>query len=294
MRKANWLVLLALPAFILWAIFMVGPFIRGIMMSFTNEALVGTNASNVHFVGLDNYHRLLSDPAFYNSVKVSSIFVFGSAIMGQVGLGMLLAVLINQKRKIHGKIAWAIALASAVVILAWVTPAAVIGLTWTSFLNKHGVLNQILGLFGKEVEYFWLAKRPMLSIILANIWQGTGWSMLLLSAAIESVPREVDEAAEVDGATAWQRFRYVTLPLIMGPILVNLIFITIWTYGVFEVPFMLTKGGPAGKTELMTIYGYQQAFKYFELGYGSTVAMGILVITMVLAIIYYRLLGRQA
>lgn len=240
MRKANWLVLLALPAFILWAIFMVGPFIRGIMMSFTNEALVGTNASNVHFVGLDNYHRLLSDPAFYNSVKVSSIFVFGSAIMGQVGLGMLLAVLINQKRKIHGKIAWAIALASAVVILAWVTPAAVIGLTWTSFLNKHGVLNQILGLFGKEVEYFWLAKRPMLSIILANIWQGTGWSMLLLSAAIESVPREVDEAAEVDGATAWQRFRYVTLPLIMGPILVNLIFITIWTYGVFEVPFMLT------------------------------------------------------
>lgn len=80
----------------------------------------------------------------------------------------------------------------------------------------------------------------------------------------------------------------------MGPILVNLIFITIWTYGVFEVPYMLTKGGPAGKTELLTIYGYQQAFKYFDLGYGSTVAVGILVITMVLAIIYYRLLGRQA
>ncbi|NOZ70948.1 MAG: sugar ABC transporter permease [Chloroflexi bacterium] len=294
MRKANWLVLLALPAFILWAIFMVGPFIRGILMSFTNEALVGPNATNVHFVGLDNYHRLLTDPDFYNSVKVSSIFVFGSAIVGQVGLGLLLAVLINRKRKVHANVAWAIALTTAVVILAWVTPAAVIGLTWTSFLNKNGVLNQILSLFGHDVDYFWLAKQPMLSIILANIWQGTGWSMLLLGAAIESVPHEVDEAAEVDGATSWQRFRYVTLPLIMGPILVNLIFITIWTYGVFEVPFMLTKGGPAGKTELLTIYGYQQAFKYFELGYGSTVAMGVLVITMILAVIYYRLLGKQA
>ncbi len=295
MRKANWLLLLALPAFVLWAIFMVGPFVRGILMSFTNEALVGPNATNVHFVGLENYRRLLSDADFYNSVKVSSIFVFGSAIVGQVGLGMLLAVLINRKRKIYGKISWAIAITTAIVILAWVTPAAVTGLTWTSFLNKYGVLNQILGWFvGQEVAYFWLAKKPMLSIILANIWQGTGWSMLLLGAAIESVPHEVNEAAEVDGATSWQRFRHITLPLIMGPILVNLIFITIWTYGVFEVPYMLTKGGPAGKTELMTIYGYQQAFKYFDLGYGSTVAVGILVITMVLAIIYYRLLGRQA
>lgn len=292
-KRAGWVVLLAVPAFVLWTLFMVGPFVRGVMMSFTNEALVGPNATNPQFVGLENYRRLLSDPRFFNSIKVSTLFVFGSAIIGQAGLGLLLAALTSKQRRIYPQIAWSAKIAVAACFVAWVTPAAVIGLTWTSFLNKNGLLNQTLSLLGSEVNRFWLAKRPLLSIIVVNIWQGTGWSMLLLQSAIESVPRELGEAAEVDGATGWQRFRYVTLPLIMGPILVDLIFITIWTYGVFEVPFMLTKGGPAGKTELMTIYGYQQAFKFFELGYGSTVAMGILVITMALALLYYRLLGRQ-
>jgi multiple sugar transport system permease protein len=293
MRKAGLFIpVLLLPALVLWAIFMVGPALRGIFISFTNEALVGPEAANPRFVGLANYRALLEDPFFYNAVKNSFIFVMGSAVIGQAGLGLLLATLTRSGRRIGRKIALTGGLATTVCYLSWVSPETVIGLSWISYLDKDGFLNQMLGFLGFP-QINWIVRFPMLSIIMANVWWGTGWSMMLFKSAIESIPPELGEAAEVDGASGWQRFRYVTLPLIRGPIMVDLILITIWTYGVFGLPLMLTGGGPARRTELMTIYAYRTAFKHFELGYGTTISVAILIITLTLALIYYRILERE-
>jgi len=291
-RTRVFVVTLILPALLLWFIFMVGPALRGIYISFTNEALVGEEAAHPRFVGLANYRSLIKDPFFLNSVKNSFVFVMGSAVIGQAGLGLLLAVLTSPRRRIWNRIAPSGRLATTICYLSWVAPETVIGLSWISYLDKEGFLNQVLGTIGLP-QVNWIVQFPMLSIILANIWWGTGWSMMLFKSAIESIPPELGEAAEVDGASGWQRFRYVTLPLIRGPIMVDLILITIWTYGVFGLPLMLTGGGPARRTELMTIYAYRVAFKFFDLGYGTTISVAILIITLTLAIIYYRILERR-
>ena len=290
-KRLGSLAVLMLPAFALWAVFMLGPALWGIYISFTNEALTGPAAANPRFVGLENYQRLFHDPLFWGSVYRSFVFVLGSAIIGQAGLGLLLAVLTSQRRRIWPKVRFTGRLATTLCWLAWVTPETLIGWCWISFLDHDGVLNQLLQALGLDPIY-WMVRYGMLSIILANIWWGTGWSMMLFKAALESIPREVEEAAEVDGASSWQKFRHVTLPLLRRPIGVNVLLITIWTYGVFGLPLMMTGGGPGHKTELMTIYAYKTGFKYFEIGYGTTVSIGILLITLLLALVYHRLLER--
>ncbi|MCD6541226.1 sugar ABC transporter permease [Candidatus Bipolaricaulota bacterium] len=291
-RKSKGVFALLIPALIIWFIFMLGPALWGIYVSFTNEALTGPAAAHPRFVGLQNYKRLFRDPLFYGSVYRSFIFVAGSAIIGQAGLGLLLAALTSQRRRLWPKIRFAGRLATTLAWLAWVVPETVIGWCWISFLDYDGVLNEFLRFLGFKPVY-WLVHYGMLSIILANIWWGTGWSVMLFKAALESIPREIEEAAEVDGAAGWKKFRYITLPLLRGPVMVNLILITIWTYGVFGLPLMLTGGGPGHRTELMTIYAYKLGFKYFEIGYGTTVSIGILLISLLLTLGYYKLLGRR-
>jgi len=285
-------ILLLLPALGLWGLFMVGPGLWGILISLTNVALTGPEARAPRFVGFENYARLLQDPLFYNAVWNSLIFVLGSAVLGQCGLGLLLAVLTSERRRLWPRI-WPVGrLASTLCYLSWITPETVVGLSWISFLSYEGVLNQLLKGLGFPPRY-WLVQHAMPSIIAANIWWGTGWSMMLFKAALESIPREVEEAAEVDGAGGWARFRHITLPLLRGPLLANLTLITIWTYGVFGLPLMLTGGGPVHRTELMTIYAYLVGFRFFKLGYGMAVSVGILLITLGLALFYYRILARE-
>jgi len=294
-KKLGALRVLLIPAFLLWTVFMLGPAIWGVRLTFTNEALTGPAARDPQFVGVANYQRLIRDPYFWGSVYRSFIFVAGSAIIGQAGLGLLLAVLTSERRRIWSKIKFTGRLATTLCWLAWVTPETLIGWCWISFLDADGVLNQVLEALGlSSSPIYWMVRYGMLSIILANVWWGTGWSMMLFKAALESIPREIEEAAEVDGASAWQKFRYVILPLLRRPIFVNVLLITIWTYGVFGLPLMMTGGGPGHKTELMTIYAYKTGFKYFEIAYGTTVSIGILFITLFLALIYHRLLGRGA
>lgn len=280
------------PALGLWGLFMVGPGLWGVLISMTNVALTGPEARAPRFVGLENYLRLLQDPLFYNAVRNSFLFVLGSAILGQCGLGLLLAVLTSERRRIWPWIRPGGRLATTLCYLSWITPETVVGLSWISFLSYEGVLNQLVGVFGMPPRY-WLVQHAMLAIIAANIWWGTGWSMMLFKAALESIPREVEEAAEVDGASGWSRFRHITLPLLRGPLLANLTLITIWTYGVFGLPLMLTGGGPVHRTELMTIYAYLIGFRFFKLGYGMAVSVGILIITLGLALVYYRTLSRE-
>ncbi len=131
---------------------------------------------------------------------------------------------------------------------------------------------------------------PLLSVILASVWRGTAFSMLVYSAAISDVPPDLLEAAAVDGANSLQRLRRVTLPLMKRSIMTNLMLITLMTLSVFTLVFAMTGGGPGTKSETLPIYMYQEAFKYYQLGYGAAVALILLLIGAIFSLIYVRAL----
>ena len=282
------LVFFTLPAFVIIFVFALGPALWGARTSFTNEALVGREARDPQFVGLENYLRLFTDEWFYNSLWISTVFVLGSAIIGQAGLGLVLALLTSPRRKLYKYIKPLTVITSALVFAAWVTPEVLAGYSWSVYLDKLGFLNSLIG---QRIN--WLVTQPLLSIILANIWWGTAWSMILFRAALESIPKDLEEAADIDGASSLQKIRHVILPLLKGPAVVNLILITLWTYGVFGLPYMMTAGGPFHKSELMTIYAYNTAFKFYEIGYGVAISMVLFIITSVLVLVYYKMLVKR-
>ena len=278
-RKASFIMLL--PSMLLIAIFLIFPAIWVLYIGMTNETLTGIRALNPQFVGLKNFIRVFKDKFFYNSLRISLFFVFGSAIIGQAGLGMTLALITYRKSQRFK------ALIQAIVIFAWIIPEVVVAYLWVAFLDKDfGTLNQILSFFGfKKVNWFY--DFPVLSIILFNTWRGTAFSMLLFSAALETIPPSYLEVADVMNVPSWRKFTDIILPNIRSHILTDLILITLWTFNVFT-PYLLTHGGPSFRTELLPIYIYRNAFRYFKIGYGSAISTIVLFVNLLLALMYLR------
>lgn len=274
-----------LPAMILLAIFMLGPILTSLGNSLTDAALTGPAAVSPQFVGLANYGHLLSSPDLPGSIVLTFVFVFASAIVGQNLVGMLLAVLLRSGGRVVG------AIVSTIMIGAWVLPEIVAGFAAYAFFSQTGTLNRFLALFG-IAPTSWLFVLPMLCVILANIWRGTSYSMLVYSAALQEVPPELTEAAEMDGANAWQRFFRVTIPLVTNTILTNLMLITLQTLSVFTLIWVMTRGGPQNKSMTLPLLAYQDAFQFSQIGYGTAIATILLLIGGVFAVVYIRLLNR--
>jgi multiple sugar transport system permease protein len=268
------------PALLLLGVFFAGPLLWSVYSAFTDVALTGS--ASVDFVGLDNFTTMWHDAQFWNSLWLTLIFVVGSAVIGQNTLGLLIALLMKGRSKATR------ALVSGLVIAAWTVPETVAGFCWYSFLHREGTLNGILGWFG--VSQNWLYTTPMLAVILANVWRGTAFSMLVYQAALNDVPPELHEAAAVDGASAWQRLRSITLPLIRRSIVTNLMLITLQTLAAFGLIYVMTKGGPGNKSSTTPIYMYQESFQFYKLGYGTAMALVLLVIGAIFSLIYVRLI----
>lgn len=272
-----------LPAVLLLAAFMLGPIIYSLYGSLTNRALTGPRAASPEFVGLDNYVDLFGSADFWNSLVLTVIFVLASAVIGQNVLGMLLAVLM---RSSAGPVK---SIVSGIVVLAWVLPEIVAAFAMYAFFAKDGTLNVFLGWFGME-NTAWLYYFPMLSVIIANIWRGSAFSMLVYSAALAEVPPDLMEAATIDGASAWQRFARVTIPVIRRSISTNLLLTTLQTLGVFTLIWVMTGGGPGTASATLPVLAYQEAFKFAQVGYGTAIATVTLLIGAVFSIIYIRAL----
>jgi multiple sugar transport system permease protein len=208
--------------------------------------------------------------------------VVGSAVIGQNTLGLLIALLLRGRNKVTR------AVVSGLVIAAWTVPETVAGFCWYSYLHREGTLNGILGWFGLSQN--WLYTTPMLAVILANVWRGTAFSMLVYQAALNDVPPELHEAAAMDGASAWQRLRRVTLPLIRRSVVTNLMLITLQTLAAFGLIYVMTKGGPGTKSSTTPIYMYQESFQFYKLGYGTAMALVLLLIGAIFSLIYVRLI----
>ena len=206
-------------------------------------------------------------------------FVLLSALVGQALLGLLLAWLMQTIPPALKRIV------EACVIAAWILPEVVIGFAWFAFLDyDNGTLNMILRGLGLPAGDF-LLQQPFWVIVIFNTWRGAAFSMMLFNSAFASIPPSYFQAADVAGASSWQKFRDIGLPLIRGHVVTDLILITMWTFNVFT-PFILTNGGPSYRTELLSIYNYRIAFREFDFGKGAAVGVIIMLINLVFALIY--------
>jgi multiple sugar transport system permease protein len=275
-----------LPAVVLLLVFLAGPVLWAFHASLTNAGLTGRYARHSEWVGLENYQRLLQDPVFPLSLALTVLFVAGSAVLGQNVLGLALAVLMRRARPVVS------ATVGTAVVAAWVLPEIVAAFAAYAFFSRDGTLNQLLGRVG-AAETDWLYAVPMAAVILANVWRGTAFSMLVYRAALNGVPAELTEAAQMDGAAAWQRLAFVTLPVIRGSIATNLMLVTLQTLAVFTLIWVMTAGGPANGSTTLPVLAYQEAFKFGDIGYGTAVASVLIMIGAVFGAAYLRLLREQ-
>lgn len=272
-----------LPAVLLLASFLLGPIVYSLYGSLTNRAMSGYRAASPEFVGLDNYVSLLSDPGFLRSVVLTAVFVLASAIVGQNVLGMVLAVLMRHAPRPLPSVV------GGIVVVAWVLPEIVAAFACYAFFSSDGTLNAVLGALGLP-EPSWLLNLPMLSVILANVWRGTAFSMMVYHAALAEVPPEVIESAQIDGAGPLQRLTRITLPMIRRSIATNLMLITLQTLGVFTLIWVMTGGGPGTSSSTLPVLAYQEAFKFSQVGYGTAIATVTLVVGAVFSLVYMRVL----
>ncbi|HEV7277350.1 MAG TPA: sugar ABC transporter permease [Devosiaceae bacterium] len=279
------------PGALLVGAFVLLPFFWVIFVSFTNRTLLGRTALNPEFVGLANYIQLFDPTTFFTrgqfgfSLILTTQFVIFSALIGQALLGLLLAWLIQTIPPALKRIV------ESAVIAAWILPEVVIGFAWFAFLDyDNGTLNMILRGLGLPPGDF-LLQQPFWVIVVFNTWRGAAFSMMLFNSAFSSIPPSYFQAADVAGASSWQKFRDIALPLIRGHVVTDLILITMWTFNVFT-PFLLTGGGPSYRTELLSIYNYRVAFRDFEFGKGAAVGVIIMLINLCFALIYLSI-GRK-
>ncbi|GAA2029293.1 sugar ABC transporter permease [Pseudokineococcus marinus] len=282
---SRWLLPMA-PAVVLLAVFFAGPVVWSVLLSFTDASLTGSAAAQTSFVGLDNFARLLQDPAVWNAVVLTVVFVLGSAVVGQNGLGLALALMLR------GRGTAVRSLVTLPVMAAYVVPEIVAAFVWYAFLNPEGTLNTALTSVGLPGQS-WLFTLPVLAVVLANIWRGTAFSMLIYLAALSQVPSDVDEQAQIDGASGWKRLRFVTIPMIRRAIGTNLVLITLQTLQVFTLIFVMTAGGPGDASETLPLLMYEQAFQYAALGYGTAIALVLLAIGAVFSLGYIRAIGKE-
>jgi multiple sugar transport system permease protein len=271
------------PAIVLLLLFVMGPIIMTVYFSFTNMALTGEAANNTQFIGFDNFVKMFKDPSFKTSFINTIIFLICSAVIGQHIIGFIVAFLMKKKAKPFRSTI------GLLVLAGWITPEVVVAFVWFAFLSDEGTMNIILNFAGIE-PVAWLLKFPLISVIFVNIWHGAAFSMLMYQAALDDVPQEVEEAAKIDGANAWQRLWRVTLPIIKGSAVTNMVLVTLQTLGVFTLIFALTGGGPGEKSTTLPLFMYDEAFVNYQLGYGTAISLVLLVIGIGLSLLYIRLL----
>jgi multiple sugar transport system permease protein len=221
---------------------------------------------------------MVHDPTFWYSVKLTLIFVIGSGIIAQTVLGLALALL-GQRVNVVVRSS-----VGAVVILAWVLPEITVAFVWYSFSQAGGTLSHLFGTPHSDL----LSTLPLLVVCMANAWRGTAFSMLVLSAGLRNVPGEVDEAAQLEGAGYWRRLFTVTLPIIRPTLMINLLLVTLGTISDFTLIFAMTQGGPGNQTAILPVYMYIEAFQFNQLGYGTAIALTLVLIGAILSIAYIR------
>lgn len=274
--------LFLLPGVMLFGLFILYPIVQAAQMSFYDWNILRGSASE--FIGLDNYIRAFEDDRFWLSLSNSGIYML-LTVPPQIILGLAVAMLLRSK-------APAQPLFRVLFYLPVVTSWVVVSLLFKYLFADQGLINYTLGdlLRLTEGDTSWLSGRwtAMVAICALGVWKGVGWSMMIFLAALQGVPQSLEEAARVDGAGWWQRFRAVTLPAIWPAMIFVIVMLVIGGFNVFTSVLLMTGGGPGGQTEVLLTYMYQQAFSDLDFGYGSALAVILTVIVFVASVIQLR------
>jgi multiple sugar transport system permease protein len=267
--------LLVVPALLLLLLVFAYPILRAFWLSIFTENL-GTQLQPI-FSGLDNYIRLVLDGRFWQSLWNTAVFTLASVVL-ELLLGMGIALVLNQSFRGRGAL-------RTIAILPWALPTAVMALAWAWIFNdQFGVWNDILlrlGLIQAPVNWLGNPNLAMMTIIAADVWKTTPFISILLLAGLQSISQDLYEAHAIDGASAWQSFYRITLPLLMPQILIALLFRVAQAVGIFDLVQVMTGGGPAGSTETVSIYIYATVMRYLDFGYGAA----LVVVTFVLLVV---------
>ncbi len=276
--------LLILPAVLILLLVLVYPLLYSFYLSFYKVRLAALNIK--HFVGLENYKALFtsSEPGFFTQILPATLYFVGASIVLQLGLGLAMALLVTQ-RWVKGR-----EIFRAIFILPWVTSAIVIAISWRFMYEPRlGILNFLLySVLGIKKLPGWLNDLNLVvpCLVVANVWHGTSFSFIMETAGLQSIPYSLYEAATVDGAGSFSKFRYVTFPLLKPFLLINLILISMYTINVFDLIYAMTGGGPLYRSEVISLYMYHQAFEFGHMGYGAAIAIIILFINLILTTLY--------
>jgi ABC-type sugar transport system permease subunit len=276
--------LLILPSLILTLGLILFPLLNTLILSFQDSNLA--RPEDQSFVGLENYISYLQSSLFWQSIGRTSYFTFASVGIELV-LGIAIAMLIAQQLK-----GWRFL--RTAIIIPWAVPTIVNGAIWRWIYNAdYGALNGLLlqlGLIDRYIPWLVDPQRAMNLVIVADIWHSVPFIVLIISAALASLPVELYDAAAIDGASAWQGFTYITLPLLRPAILVVLVIRTVEAFRVFDIIYIITRGGPVDGTMVISYLTYQETFSYLKLGSGSALSFIVSAFIFLLALIYVRIL----
>jgi ABC-type sugar transport system permease subunit len=284
--------LLLAPAFVLLALIVVYPIGKLLWNSFFDLRLSGHGGGAGKFVGWENYALVLGDKAFWNATR-NTVLITLITVPGALVVGLGLAMLANLPFRRQ----WPVRLA---LLLPWALPLSFAGLIFAWFFHtEYGVVNDVLRRLGwghATEPTMWLL-RPgwaFAAICLTIIWKTSSFMALILLAGLQMIPKSLYEAAEVDGASRWQQFWQITIPMLMPSIIVALIFRTITALQTFDIPYTMTKGGPGEATETLAMLIHKTTIEYLDVGYGSTQAVFMFVLAMLVTAVYLRRIGRNA
>lgn len=276
-QRTGWILLA--PALLLLALIYAYPIARSVWLSLFTQNL-GTELTPL-FSGLFNYGRMIQDGRFWQTISNSLVFTLSSLILELV-LGMAIALVLNQAFRGRSGV-------RTIAIIPWALPTALIAATWTWIFNdQFGVWNDILlrlGLIQTGINWLGEPNLAMLSVIVADVWKTTSFVAILLLAGLQSISQDLYEAHALDGASPWQSFRQITLPLLMPQILIATLFRFAQAFGIFDLIQVMTGGGPGGATETVSIYIYATIMRYLDFGYGAAlVVVTFLILILVVAV----------
>ena len=283
--------LFVLPAVTYMMVLMTYPLLYNFSMSMRNLDVMTFKGDSSVFVGLENYRWLFSDPVFVQALMQTFQFTIWCLIF-QFSLGMLMAVFFNGQFRLAGP-------ARGMIMVSWMVPMAVTGLIFQYLLLREGgainALLAMLGVMSARDPIGWLidGRYAMWGVIIANCWVGIPFNMLLLTTGISNIPQDIYESASIDGANIVQRFFRITLPMLRPAIMSVLMLGFIYTFKVFDLIFMMTKGGPLNYTEVLATYSYRASFVQYNFSRGAASAVVLFLCLMVVGVFYLRLIAKE-
>jgi ABC-type sugar transport system permease subunit len=273
------------PSFAILLAFLIFPLSWNIYIALHDVSLT-TLLKDWEYVGPENFVTLFNDPNFYTSLKVTLMFVGGSVAL-QFGVGMLMAIVLNQQIRGSG-------VYRAILIIPWTISAVIAAFSFKFILDDNfGIMNYILNQMGIE-SVGWLSDPNIVvwSLVIANMWYGTPFTLLFLTAGLLSINPSLYEAARIDGASKMRSLFHITLPLLKPFMIINLILITMWSVNLFDIQLIMTGGGPLFSSTTASLYMYRQAFEFGLLSKGAAAGIILILINLTVAIVYVKFLRR--